>query len=420
MDIKNVWIVSNYTMPPKYEMRIKNLRYAYYLQKKGISCTLFTASTIHNTKINLITDKSLYIEKEYDGLKYVHIRCSDYSGNGIKRIINMKQFSNRFEKIAPLFKKPDVVLTDVYSPMFRPIFKYCKKYNIPVYIDVRDLWPLSIVAYLGISENNPIISYLYSEEHQMYKMANGIIFAMEGGKQYLIDRKLNDIDMKKVFHINNGIDLTMFQKNQHLIDLQDDDLCNNDFFKIIYIGSVRKVNNLKILCDAAKIIQNSIPKSKIIIYGDGDEREMLIDYCKDNEIYNILFKGFVEKKYIPSILGKGDVNVLNYQDSLVLKYGACQNKIFDYLASGKVTICNAKGHYNLFERFKCGIVTNSFDAKSTAEAIINAYNMGVDERKSLGERAQEVARNYDYSILTDQLLCVFNHIPFVDNSNLEI
>ena len=172
MDIKNVWIVSNYTMPPKYEMRIKNLRYAYYLQKKGI-------------------------------------RCSDYSGNGIKRIINMKQFSNRFEKIAPLFKKPDVVLTDIYSPMFRPIFKYCKKYNIPVYIDVRDLWPLSIVAYLGISENNPIISYLYSEEHQMYKMANGIIFAMEGGKQYLIDRKLNDIDMKKVFHINNGIDLTL-------------------------------------------------------------------------------------------------------------------------------------------------------------------------------------------------------------------
>ena len=205
MDIKNVWIVSNYTMPPKYEMRIKNLRYAYYLQKKGISCTLFTASTIHNTKINLITDKSLYIEKEYDGLKYVHIRCSDYSGNGIKRIINMKQFSNRFEKIAPLFKKPDVVLTDIYSPMFRPIFKYCKKYNIPVYIDVRDLWPLSIVAYLGISENNPIISYLYSEEHQMYKMANGIIFAMEGGKQYLIDRKLNDIYIKKVFHINNVI-----------------------------------------------------------------------------------------------------------------------------------------------------------------------------------------------------------------------
>lgn len=53
-----VWFVSHYSMPPQYEMRIKTQMYAHYLGLKGISCTIFSASTIHNTQIDLIDDKS--------------------------------------------------------------------------------------------------------------------------------------------------------------------------------------------------------------------------------------------------------------------------------------------------------------------------------------------------------------------------
>lgn len=56
--MKRVWFVSHYSMPPKYEMRIKTQMYAHYLQKKGFECTIFSASTIHNTSINLIEDNS--------------------------------------------------------------------------------------------------------------------------------------------------------------------------------------------------------------------------------------------------------------------------------------------------------------------------------------------------------------------------
>ena len=70
-------------------MRVKTLRFAHYLGLRGVDCTIFTASTLHNTDINLITDKSLYIERQYDDLKYVHIRCCDYKKTDIKRIVNM-------------------------------------------------------------------------------------------------------------------------------------------------------------------------------------------------------------------------------------------------------------------------------------------------------------------------------------------
>ena len=72
-------------------------------------------------------------------------------------------------------------------------------------MEVRDLWPLSIVEYKGISNTNPIIRFLYKLERKIYKEADAIIFTMEGGKDYIKDKKWKDaVSFNKIFHINNG------------------------------------------------------------------------------------------------------------------------------------------------------------------------------------------------------------------------
>ena len=111
--MKRIWFVSHYSMPPQYEMRVKTQKYAHYLGSMGYDVTIFSASTIHNTDINLIADDSPYIVKKYDDLNFVHIRCDGYKGNGIQRIKNMQQFASRFVKIAKEFPQPDVVVADV-------------------------------------------------------------------------------------------------------------------------------------------------------------------------------------------------------------------------------------------------------------------------------------------------------------------
>ena len=100
MQIKRIWFVSHYSMPPEYEMRIKTQMYAHYLGQLGIDCTIFAASTIHNTDINLIEGKEQYIERNYADLKFVHIRCSSYTKSYIKRILNMEQFAFKFDRLA--------------------------------------------------------------------------------------------------------------------------------------------------------------------------------------------------------------------------------------------------------------------------------------------------------------------------------
>ncbi|HQE48342.1 MAG TPA: glycosyltransferase family 4 protein [Fervidobacterium sp.] len=401
--MKRVWFVSHYSMPPKYEMRIKTQMYAHYLQKKGFECTIFSASTIHNTSINLIEDNSDYIERVYDDLHFVHIKTSNYSGNGIKRIINMRQFATRFNKIAKRFEKPDVVVADANCLNYGPIYSYCKKMGIPIYIDMRDLWPMSIVEYYKYSEKNPIIQYMYHLEHKMYKKVTGVIFSMPGGKDYIRDKKWLDLDLDKFYYINNGVDLEQFAKQIKENAFSDIDL-DSDSFKVVYAGSIRTANNLISIVKAAELIKE--PKIKFLLYGEGDDKSSLIEYCKEHGINNVVFKGQVEKKLIPYILSKCDLSILNYKKAKTLKYGGSQNKLFEYLASGCPVLVTIDMNYNIVKDCNCGIALEEPDSKLIADAILKMYNMPLEERENMSKNAMEVAKEYDFEILTNKLLTI--------------
>lgn len=402
--MKNIWFVSHYSMPPQFEMRVKTQMYAHYLQKKGYECTIFSASTIHNTSINLIKDNSKYIERTYDDLHFVHIKTSNYSGNGIKRIINMRQFANRFYRIGSKFDKPDVVVADANCVNYGPIYKFCKRNKIPIFIDMRDLWPMSIVEYYKYSENNPIIRYMYHLEHKMYKRVTGVIFSMPGGKDYIQDKKWVDLDINKFYYINNGVDLKEFARQIKENIIEDSDL-TDDTFKVVYTGSIRTANNLISIIKAAELIDN--PNIKFLLYGDGDDKERLIDYCKEHNIKNVIFKGQVEKKYIPYILSKCNLSILNYKKAKTLKYGGSQNKLFEYLASGCPVLLTVDMNYNIVKENSCGVSLEDPNEQSIANAIIDVFNMPIENRREMSINATNVAKEYDFEQLTNKLLTIF-------------
>ena len=398
MEIKRVWFVSHYSMPPRYEMRVKTLRFAHYLGLRGVDCTIFTASTLHNTDINLITDKSLYIERQYDDLKYVHIRCCDYKKTDIKRIVNMEQFGYRFAKVAENFTPPDAIVSDTYCISYKPIYRYCKKHGIPFIVDVRDLWPQSIVEYLGFSEKNPIIRAMYEMEKNMYIRSDKIVFSFYGGYDYIINRGLDKIiPREKVHYINNGVDLDEFNVNREKYQIQDEDLEDDDLYKVVYVGSIRKVNNLGLLLDAAKEVKDS--QVKFLVWGTGDEEAKLMTRVKNERITNVVFKGFIEKRYIPYIASKADLNLIHNNPSALFRYGISFNKIFDYLAAGKPTLSTFPCKYNPAVMAGAGFQVNDPTPKNIAKAI---ESIRVSP-EPFGENAKNAAREYDLSVLTQKL-----------------
>lgn len=406
MQIKRIWFVSHYSMPPEYEQRIKTQMYAHFLGQQGIDCTIFSASTIHNTDINLIHGKEEYVERQYGDLKFIHIRCSDYSKTDIKRIINMEQFSYRFSRIAERYTPPDVIVADTYCVSYKPIYKYCKRHKIPFVVDIRDLWPQSIVEYLHFSENNPIIRIMYNMERNMFVNADRLIFSFDGGYEYIQDRKLGKlISKEKVFYINNGVDLEEFQKNSRSYMVEDADLSNPDFFKVVYVGSIRKVNNLGLLLDAAKEISND--KIKFLIWGSGDELEELRMRIRNEKINNVTFKGQIEKKYIPYITQMADLNLIHNNPAEIFKYGISFNKMFDYMASGKPSLTTFPCKHNPAVYEGAGVDVIDTTPREIAKTIDYLSKSDLTE---YAKKAKEAAQKYDYKVLSMRLLEILSNI----------
>ena len=119
-------------------------------------------------------------------------------------------------------------------------------------------------------------------------------------------------------------------------------------------------------------------------------------------MYNFIFKGWVEKKYIPYILKKAYINILQYASTSLDNYGQSQNKLFEYLAAGKCIIQTYSPKFSILEKYNCGI-TASQNPKEIADAIIKACN---DEElvSKMVENARKAAYDYDFKELSLKLI----------------
>lgn len=400
-----IWIINHYAIPPSMGSLVRHYYFSKYLQERGHEVKIFTSSKIHNADINMINDKRLYLEKKVDGIEYTFVRTSNYKGNKLSRIINMLQFPMRIRRVCKKFEKPDVIYTsspDLLTAL--SAVRIAKKMKLPKVVELRDLWPESIVAFNNISRKNPAIAMLYRLERWLYEKADRLIFTMAGAKEYIKDSGWEKkIDFDKIVHVNNGVDIEEFEYNKEHYSVEDNDLLDTSIYKVVYTGSVRKVYNLGMVLDVAKQMQKENPKVKFLIWGDGTERAELEKRCEEEGISNVVFKGRVEKKYIPYILSHADVNLMHWEKVDLVKYGCSLNKLFDYLASGRMIISDVTVGYDLLEEYRCGIVTKEQSVDELCRAILMSITMPEDERIAYSKRAIECAKAHDYKVLTEKI-----------------
>jgi glycosyltransferase involved in cell wall biosynthesis len=406
-----IWLINQYNMPPEYGHLNRHFNFGKYLKRLGHEPTVFVGSFLHNTKIQMIDDNSVIRKYENADYPYYFIKTCDYSANKLRRIYAMYEFYKNLLKAVKSFDKPDAILGSSAHPLAAvAAIKLAKRFGCQSIVEVRDLWPESFVAYGIVTRKNPLLRLLYAGEKWIYKNADKLVFTMEGGKDYIIEQGWDTdqggpIDIKKVHHINNGVDLEVFNYNKEYYQFQDEDLDNLNSFKVIYAGSIRLVNNVKSIVDAAfEIKKLGVDSIKFIIYGDGSDRAPLERYCNENGIDNIVFKGFINKKYIPYILSKSDLNIIHFEQNEIKKYGASLNKMFEYFSSGKPTISDCEFNYDLIKKYKSGIVIDGADAKSLANEIINIKNKNDDEYSDICNNALKVAKEYDFEQLSLKLM----------------
>lgn len=409
---KNIWIMNHYATNMFQEKAGRHYWFSKCLLEEGYKPTIFCASTIHNSDKQIKMSKAKFLTKIVDNIPFVFVKTTPYSGNGLKRIMNMICFyKNLFsvtKKYAKRYGKPDVILASSVHPLTLVAgIKIAKKFGVQCICEVRDLWPESIVEYGNLKRNSIIAKILYKGEKWIYEKADKLIFTMEGGKDYIINQKWDIehhglIDTKKVYHINNGIDIELYDNNKKMNVINDEDLVDVQNFKVIYTGSIRHVNKVEKILDVAKILSNY--NIKFLLWGAGDQVDILKKRVEDEKINNVVFKGFVDKKYIPYITSNADLNIILGENSFLFQYGGSLNKMFDYFASGKPLLSTFTMGYSLIDSYKAGIELTDSSSVSIADNILYFANLDEETYNDYCDNAHRAARDYDFRNLTLKLI----------------
>lgn len=402
----NIWLINHYAVPPCYYPLARQTCFAKYLMAMGHQVTIFAASTVHNSNQNLIENGEAYREEIRDGVSYVYIKCMNYQGSGARRIYNICEFAWKLPGVCKHFPKPDAIVATSMPPTSCAVgIHLARKYGCRGVAEIADLWPESIVAYGIAGPRNPAVIALRWLEKWIYRKADAVVFTMEGGYDYIRERHWErEIPESKVYTINNGVDLKEFRENMRKYQIQNSDLDDPDTFKVVYTGSIRKVNNLGLLLDAAKLVTN--PNIRFLIWGAGDELESLRDRVAAEHIENVKFQGSVEKKYVPYIVSKADLNLAHNNPTPLFRFGISFNKLFDYLAAGKPILSDFPCPYNPAVRLGAGTEVAEPTAQNIANAVEEFAAMPQARYDEYVHHARRAADEYDFENLTKKLIAV--------------
>lgn len=405
--MKTVWIVNYYTNIPEKISNPRHYEFAKYLTGRGYFVRIFFADRKRIPEKDAIISRGRkFVNEEHEGIQYTRIAAMPYDGN-VKRGISIWKFAWTIFCLRRQFEVPDVILFNMHAPFDYPIVWTAKLLHSRLISECWDLWPEGFIIAGLLKANNPLVKLFYQIERLIYQKADAIVFTFEGGIEYLKVRGWlkgwgGNISPQKISYINNGVNLALFEEYRKKYPTTDVDLLRDDIIKVVYLGSIQLVNQVKDLIDAAEILKNK-NNIKFIIIGDGSDRPMLEQYCKDRGINNVLFK----QKHVPfcevaDIVSHASINVMNYQN-YVGSYGISSGKMFLYFAAGQPICCNVKLNYCEITKNNLGIAINLDNPQKYAEAILTLSQLTVFERENIQKRMKDVVQKYDYSYLSSKI-----------------
>lgn len=407
MDKGEIWFICKDAAPlSESGIFFRTLKQAQYFQSKGYSVKIICSDWVHNTSIQHKSD-TFWKTEIHDDVEYLFLKSLYYGNSSFRRLISYLLFSFKINKLLKVFVKPDVIIHTSRIPFDSYVFSFAKKCHAKYIMDVSDLWPWELEHNNVLNHNNILLKLFYKVERYLYAKADHVVFSIEGGQDYIYghkwDRQVNNgpIDMEKVHYVNTGLDYNEFSWRLLTNKFDDKDLLDNNTFKIVYLGSIRPANDLGQLIEAAKHLRN-YPLIKILIYGNGPDRDALEKIVAEEQLTNVIFKDkWVDPNYVPFILSQASLNLLNYMKGWA-PYGGSMNKLFMAIASGKPILCNAGMGYSPISKLSLGIDKSFSTSEEYAKSILYFYEMDTKAYNQICDNCKKAAKVFDcYKLAQD-------------------
>jgi len=352
----------------------------------------------HQTKTPIVPDiEKLIFERIYDGVPFIFVNVPAYQGNSPARLKNMLSFSRQicygsyFKCMTPY----DVVIGSTPHPFAAwAAQRMAVRWGVPFIIEVRDLWPQTLINLGRISPKHPAIRLMARLEIHLYNHADKIVTLLPGAYEYI---KSIGVDVGKVTWIPNGIDFSLF--NQLFPQME------HDKFTVMYAGAHGLANGLEAIINCAEIINKNYGNKIVFrLVGDGPKKEHLKKMVVEKQLTNVQFDDPVTKQKIPMILSQADAFVVVIRESPLYKYGISLNKIYDYLACARPVVIGVNAFNNPVEEAKAGTTVPPENPEALAKAVLELYDMTRADRERMGLNGRTyVEENHDFRKLAIKL-----------------
>jgi glycosyltransferase involved in cell wall biosynthesis len=292
---------------------------------------------------------------------------------------------------AGLFQKCDVIVAT--SPQLLTAVSAFLLSGIkrrPWVMEVRDVWPDSIVA-VGAMSENVLIRFLRFLERRLYRSAALIVAVHEGVRDQMTSK---GVPQAKISIISNGADLGCSPSNDPHRSIRTDDR-----FVVGYFGTHGMAQGLSFVLDAADVLK-SLP-IRFVFVGDGSERSAL--QARAAQMKNVEFLEPVPSQDVPAYMADCDLILVPLKEAT--NAGATiPSKIFSIAAAGRPFVFTGEGvGAELVRRYGAGIVTPPGDADALARAITK-LRQDPSLRERLAANGLGLAADFDRRKLAQKML----------------
>ena len=269
------------------------------------------------------------------------------------------------------------------------VARHCHRNNIPLIIDVEDLWPEAMGMVTKNSLFRKIIDIYFLRDAEIaYRFADAVIGTSDEYTQRAM-RNQNRNTLCKTIYV--GCDLDSFDdgSGKYMNEIEKP----KDEFWVIYAGSISVSYDIRTLVEAGKILlDRGYTYVKVKILGTGVLKDELEVLARKTGCTNVSFLGYVAYPKMAAYLKKSDVSLNSFVK------GAPQsivNKVGDYLASGRpiINTLQSKEFMELIEREDVGMNVEPEDADALAKSICT-YVENHDLCLRQGKNARNTARRY--------------------------
>ena len=327
-------------------------------------------------------------------------------GSSLGRLWNNLSFGSRLRArstaIAKLFGKPDLIIASSPHLFFiSAAHRVARRFDARFWVEIRDLWPESILALGMVPAWHPLVKVLRWKERSAYRVADRVVSLLAGAEPHMISRGLAP---GKFLWIPNGVSEAEIESARHIQKVDHPFVDRIGLMKrkgkrvVLYAGAMGPPNSIEVIIDAARLLGGTNPDIQFILIGSGVSRDQLKQRAAN--LANVEFQDEVERSVVHGMLHASDCAIICLHKDAHYHHGISPNKLFDYclFAPRSVFACEGKALADLEDlvTFQC----EPDDPAALAKALVAALQAPArpsDERIA-------VAKRYSYSTLAARYL----------------